>query len=156
MKNIIETQYELVKESREILLKYCTGISKKDFTKENSSFGKGSIRNLLVHTGNTYELWIGKHALQKVKVPTPYTSVATVDELQLFYKDIDMLMEEFLNRHIPDFNRDISICINGKTRSISALQLFTHVITHEFHHKGQVLSLSRHLGYVPVDTDIIR
>ncbi|MGS2761034.1 DinB family protein [Sinomicrobium sp. M5D2P9] len=156
MKNIIQTQYELVKESREVLLEYCTRISQKDFTKENSSFGKGSIRNLLVHTGNTYEFWIGKHALQKVKVPTPYTSVFTVDQLQLFYKDIDMLMEEFLDRHIPDFNRNISICIKGKTRNISPLQLFIHVITHEFHHKGQVLSLSRHLGYVPVDTDIIR
>ena len=33
--------------------------------------------------------------------------------------------------------------------------LFTHVITHEFHHKGQLLTLSRILGYVPPDEDII-
>ncbi|MCB0535444.1 MAG: hypothetical protein KDD14_24780 [Saprospiraceae bacterium] len=36
------------------------------------------------------------------------------------------------------------------------LRLFTHIVTHEFHHKGQILSLSRHLGYTPVDTDIMR
>ena len=34
--------------------------------------------------------------------------------------------------------------------------IFADVTTHEFHHKGQILSISRHLGYVPVDTDIIR
>ncbi|MCB0624495.1 MAG: hypothetical protein KDC43_11415, partial [Saprospiraceae bacterium] len=37
-----------------------------------------------------------------------------------------------------------------------AFRLFTHVVTHEFHHKGQILSLTRHLGFVPVDTDVMR
>lgn len=156
MKNMIQTQYELVKQSREILLDYCAGISPKDFTAENSTFGRGSIRNLLVHTGNTYEFWIGEQALQKVKVPTPYHAIPAVNELRLFYKDIDMLMEEFLNRYLPDFSKAITVRKKGETENIRPLQLFTHVITHEFHHKGQVLSLSRHLGYIPVDTDIIR
>ncbi|HEX8506591.1 MAG TPA: DinB family protein [Hymenobacter sp.] len=39
---------------------------------------------------------------------------------------------------------------------LSPLQLFPHVITHEFHHKGQILSMSRLLGHVPVDTGAIR
>jgi uncharacterized damage-inducible protein DinB len=46
--------------------------------------------------------------------------------------------------------------LNNGSHDTSAFQIFTHVITHEFHHKGQILSLSRHLGYTPVDTDIIR
>ena len=41
-------------------------------------------------------------------------------------------------------------------QEFTPLQLFTHTITHEFHHKGQVMSMSRLLGYVPVDADIIR
>ncbi|WP_244950894.1 DinB family protein [Pedobacter suwonensis] len=45
---------------------------------------------------------------------------------------------------------------NGAILMVNPLQLFTHVITHEFHHKGQIMSLSRHLGYTPVDADIIR
>ncbi|MFM9837313.1 MAG: DinB family protein [Cyclobacteriaceae bacterium] len=35
-------------------------------------------------------------------------------------------------------------------------ELFTHVITHEFHHKGQVMMIARSLGYVPPDSDAIR
>ncbi|WP_423227985.1 DinB family protein [Sabulibacter ruber] len=30
------------------------------------------------------------------------------------------------------------------------------MITHEFHHKGQIPSLGRHLGFVPDDTDVVR
>jgi len=34
------------------------------------------------------------------------------------------------------------------------LQLFTHVLTHEFHHKGQIMTMCRILGYTPVETDV--
>jgi uncharacterized damage-inducible protein DinB len=40
--------------------------------------------------------------------------------------------------------------------TVTALELLTHVTTHEYHHKGQVLTISRQLGYTPVDTDLIR
>ena len=44
----------------------------------------------------------------------------------------------------------------GKAGEAEAFRLFTHVVTHEFHDKGQILSLTRHLGFVPVDTDVMR
>jgi hypothetical protein len=40
-------QYELVLESRKVLLDYCKTVSAPDFLNANSSFGRGgSIRNL--------------------------------------------------------------------------------------------------------------
>jgi uncharacterized damage-inducible protein DinB len=36
------------------------------------------------------------------------------------------------------------------------LALFTHAISHEFHHKGQIMTMGRILGNIPPDTDIIR
>lgn len=50
----------------------------------------------------------------------------------------------------------LKIDINNKIVIANPLKIFTHVITHGFHHKGQILSLNRHLKYAPVDTDIIR
>jgi len=32
----------------------------------------------------------------------------------------------------------------------------THVMTHEFHHKGQIMTMGRMLGYTPPDADVIR
>ncbi|TDH29325.1 hypothetical protein EXU57_00555 [Segetibacter sp. 3557_3] len=45
---------------------------------------------------------------------------------------------------------------DGTVSQATPLQVYTHVITPEFHHKGQVLTLSRQQGYIPADTDIIR
>ena len=149
-------QYEFIKSSRRVLLEYCKTLSGQHFLIENSTFGRGSIRNLLVHIGNTYEFWIGRESLKKTIKFTEYNSVKDVMEAEDFFTGIDSLLEEFINVYYEKYMIDIEIEIQGKVILASPLKLFTHVITHEFHHKGQILSLSRHLGYVPVDTDVIR
>lgn len=149
-------QYEYVRQSRSALLEYCATITPSDFLQENSSFGRGSIRNLLVHVANTYEYWIGKVGLQKEMTFTEYESVSQIKEVEGLFDQIDKLMEEFLTATDGLQLSTIDYKINEKHAQTNAGKLFTHVITHEFHHKGQILSLSRHLGYIPVDTDVIR
>ena len=41
-----------------------------------------------------------------------------------------------------------------KPWSTTPLWLLTHTETHEFHHKGQIVAMARHLGYNPPDTDL--
>lgn len=152
----LQLQYDYVKSSRKVLLDYCRTLPDSDFIKENSSFGRGSARNLLVHIVNTYQFWIGKHSLKIDQQFTDYTSVRTATEVEVLFLSIDTLVEEFLNIFTENLNDELQIILNDKEIVASPLKLFTHVITHEFHHKGQILSLTRHLGYVPIDTDIIR
>jgi uncharacterized damage-inducible protein DinB len=156
MSSILHSQYTWVKESREVLFQYCATLSEEEFTRENSTFGRGSIRNLLVHMANTYEFWIGKHTLHRTVNFTDYASVRNIRETTELYMAVDKLMDEFLNTTETNPFAEITIYLNDRTQNTNPLKLFTHVITHEFHHKGQILSLSRHLGYVPVDTDIVR
>jgi uncharacterized damage-inducible protein DinB len=150
------SQYSLVTSSRQVLLEYCERISDNDFVTENSSFGRGSIRNLLVHVGNTYEFWIGRHALKLGRDFTAYNTVQNALQAKGFYLTIDSLISRFIDLYSGKQTGDLEFEINDRRILASPLKLFTHVITHEFHHKGQILSLSRHLGYIPVDTDIIR
>ena len=149
-------QYEFVKSSREVLLEYCQTISETHFLIENSTFGRGSIRNLLVHTANVYEFWIGRHALKDDVKFTEYQFVKNASEAKDVFFSIDLLLEQFINVYSKEYLNDMGLNLNDKIVVASPLKLFTHVITHEFHHKGQILSLSRHLGYTPIDTDIIR
>ena len=150
-------QYQLVRESRKVLLNYCETIRPSDFLMENSLFGRGgSIRNLLVHTANTYEFWIAKCALNKNIVFTSYEATETIGDVIDLFHLIDALMFEFIESFQNPGMRKVSYEINGIKNNADAFKIFSHVITHEFHHKGQVLSLSRHLGYIPVDTDIMR
>jgi len=156
MKDVLVIQYDLVKQARTVLLSYCGQLTEKDFLAENSSFGRGSIRNLLVHIGNTYEFWLGKQALQKEIIFTAYNTVKNVTEAEELFRNIDRLVNRFIFSFADDYHQEIMVSINKEPVAATPLKLFTHVITHEFHHKGQILSLSRHLGYVPIDTDIMR
>lgn len=148
-------QYELVKDSRKVLFEYCNTISTEDFINQHTSFGRGgSIRNLLVHIANTYQYWIANIALKKNIAYDQYETIKNISETIKVFDSVDSFMIDFLE----NINSDSKIHyeINGVKNVTSPLNLFTHVITHEFHHKGQVLSISRHLGYTPIDTDIMR
>jgi uncharacterized damage-inducible protein DinB len=150
-------QYGLVKGSRNTLFEYCKGIKQGDLLTGNTSFGRGgSIRNLLVHIANTYEFWIGRTALKKEFEFTPYESVNNMDEVGALFESVDLLVYEFLARLENGNQMEVSYEISGKRGNVAPFTVFSHVITHEYHHKGQILSMSRHLGYIPVDTDIIR
>ena len=150
-------QYGLVKGSRNTLFEYCMGIKPEDLLAGNTSFGRGgSIRNLLVHIANTYEFWIGRTALKKEFEFTPYESINNIDEVVTLYKNVDLLVYEFLTSLESGDLAEVPYLIGGTGGSAAPFTIFSHVITHEFHHKGQILSMSRHLGYIPVDTDIMR
>ncbi len=67
-------------------------------------------------------------------------------------------MAEFLEKYRNNFEEPFTAMIKHRdlTMTLTPMHLYTHVITHEFHHKGQILTMSRLLGYIPVDTDVIR
>ena len=153
--NFCKQQYELVRESRAVLFNYCKTISEKHFIAENNFFGRGgSIRNLLVHIANTYEFWIAQQSLNHEVIFSTYDSKKTVTDIVELFDIVDIFMNEFIS--LIAENKLIEYKVNGITNTAAPFRLFSHVITHEFHHKGQILSLSRHLGYLPVDTDIMR
>ena len=115
------------------------------------------MRNLLVHIGNTYEGWLARRVLARNINFTPYESLSTVTACRTFFAGIDLLVEEFLTIFEDDYYRTLApLVINDQTITFTPLKVFMHVITHEFHHKGQILSISRLLGYTPVDTDVLR
>lgn len=152
--NLAKQQYEWVKDSRRVLFGYCRTISPEHFVDQNTTFGRGgSMRNLLVHIANTYQFWIANTGLQMNIGYPGYEDFNNINEVIRLFDDIDAFMETFISR-IDD--RDIPYEIGGVKSNAKPLKLFTHVISHEYHHKGQILSISRHLGYVPIDTDIMR
>lgn len=148
-------QYDFIKGSRDALFEYCKTINSDHFIAQNTSFGRGgSIRNILVHIANTYQYWIGNLSLKKNIDYTPFETITNLQQTVTLFQSVDEFMDEFISR--IDSLRDIEYEIQGVHKAAKSFKIFSHVITHEYHHKGQVLSLSRHLGYIPVDTDIMR
>ncbi len=152
----LREQYILVKASRAVLLDYCATISHEDFVVTHPDFGRGSVRNLLVHIANVYEFWIGANAMKRNIGFTSFDDIQNVERSRKLFTDIDNLTEAFFDFVTLENPDAFLIERNGVTHQYTPVALFTHVITHEFHHKGQLLTLSRILGYIPPDTDIIR
>lgn len=156
--HILIHQYDLIKERRETLFRYCETISHEHLMHRHEPFGGGSIQYLFVHVANTYMFWLGHFTnISKVPFVKPEDYTALV-QIRSLFTSVNKVAEKFLTQFDPVLEQPITNKISSRDMevAITPLQLFTHVITHEYHHKGQILSMSRQLGYTPIDTDVIR
>ena len=154
---IVKQQYAYVTSSRESLFDYCQTIAQTDFIRETDDMGRGgSIRNLLVHIANTYRGWILISALDEDSSYTSNEQCTSIIDVKILFEEVNQFMNRFFENVILLGVKHIDMELDGQPASVEALKMFTHVITHEFHHKGQVLTRSRQLGYTPVDTDVMR
>jgi uncharacterized damage-inducible protein DinB len=154
---ILKKQYELLQGSREVVLNFIETQVGEDLNKPVPAYEGNTIRYLLVHTANTYFHWLLYFALKKPFTLLDDQSFTTLNLIRPLYREVDETMTVFLE----NFAEQLDIPLNNtlsRNRQVSAtpLQLFTHVLTHEFHHKGQIMTMCRLLGHIPPDTDVIR
>jgi len=136
-----------------VLLEYCESIKAEDLLKQHPSFANASMQYLLLHMANCYFFWLGEVALKKKMEYLDYQTVHSLAAIRTQFETVNHLVNKFLNTDWPEA---IPYEIRGALGTTTPLKLFTHVITHEYHHKGQLLSMSRFMGYTPVDTDVLR
>ncbi len=123
------------------------------------AFSDKSISNLLTHITDVYKFWLGEFCMNQPQTYTFDKGNAGIDLLYIYqlFADVDNLTAHFIARYTNSLNNVVSGTIrSGKPVDSTPLELFTHVVTHEFHHKGQIMNMCRLLGKVPPDTDIIR
>ena len=155
---LLKHQYELIKNSREIVFQYCEKFSPEHYTQPVNGFGRGTICITQAHIGRSYVFWLAEFGMKKVVTYPTYESYKNLNDVRKLFENVDKTVSVFLNH----FENRMEELVSGnvpqikKELSVPALQLFTHVTTHEFHHKGQVMSMSRILGYKPPDADVIR
>lgn len=150
-------QYGYVKEARHCLLDYCETIKTEHLIFENPGFGHGgSIRNVLVHVADCYQVWINHRILKKPFQSFQFKDYNNIEKIENLFSLVDEFMEQYFDLLNNNGNTNIEFVKDGLKQSVTPFKLFSHVITHEFHHKGQILSMSRQLGYTPADTDIMQ
>lgn len=150
-------QYQLVVGSRNVVMEFCHKLDDKVFVKLNS-FNNKSISDLLVHVTHVYTFWLGKFSLKKDVVFADPDKINNLKSLQQLYENVNDLVAEFLKfiNQTPVSGIEGEAGTPVRIIARSPFEIFTHTITHEFHHKGQILIMGRQLGVVPPDTDIIR
>jgi uncharacterized damage-inducible protein DinB len=67
-----------------------------------------------------------------------------INLIRLQFDRMDETMAGFLHQFAGQLETPVNGTLSGE-RQVSAapLQLFTHVITHEFHHKGEIMLMCR-------------
>jgi uncharacterized damage-inducible protein DinB len=157
MVQVLQKQYALLQGSREVVLNFIETKVGADLNIPVPAYENSTIRYLLVHTANAYLQWLQRFALNEPLELLSDEGFDTISVIRPLFQQADTAMAVFL-RH---FAGQMEIPLNSalsRNRQVSAtpLQVFTHVLTHEFHHKGQIMSMCRMLGHVPPDTDVIR
>jgi uncharacterized damage-inducible protein DinB len=150
--------YGWVKATRHGLLEYCASVAPETLAQQRPEFGLGSMAGAMLHIAGCYQFWLartlyGRSEVEFESQPCPDAAGLA----KLFAEEVDPLVEEVLTGY-PGARLSAPLAIvvpwQPQPLQVSPLWLLTHVITHEFHHKGQVVAYGRILGYPPPETDL--
>jgi uncharacterized damage-inducible protein DinB len=142
-------------ERLDLLLRHVATVPEELSHKPISGFGRPSVWQQLEHILTCEEGWI--HALQNKPFqdwsaedcPTMAELRASRDRIREATRTyLGNLTEEQLNTTLAERPADWG----GELRTPAFILL--HVITHAFHHKGQIVAMLRILGYPAPDTDL--
>jgi uncharacterized damage-inducible protein DinB len=151
----VRKQYGLVQVSRNLLLEFIGDrLGDEQMNKPFPEYADKSIGDLLGHNAGCYFHWLAYLALQR-----PWGSLqsraATLSEIQQVFTQVDHIMTLFLDHFADAMDVPFNGVFDDNWRvRVTPYELFVHVTTHEFHHKGQIVLMARLLGHAPPDTDV--
>ena len=139
----------------DIVVEHAATLTADEFARELPGFGYPSIREQLMHTLGAEERWV----LRLQDMPTRQWSAAdfpTAAPLRAVKERVMRATEAYLDR-LPDAALNVPLAQRpkqwiGELRSPAFI--LHHVLTHAFHHKGQVVAMCRLLGHPAPDTDL--
>ncbi len=154
-------EYEWVRQTRKTVLDFCGEMEPRDFTRHPEGFN-WSMRDALVHIADCYIAWLGSFVLSRTDKPlTPKEVVQRfgIDEIKVRFELADAFVNEVFAGHVHPMDEEIGRKIPWREKeellTITPGKLLVHTVTHEFHHKGQMMSMARQMGYVPPYTDVL-
>ena len=148
--------YAWVVQTRAVLHAFLATVPWATLSRESPTLHHGSVRNLLAHTVSMYRWWLDC-CVKGLEMPqvegSQHASLAT---LQAEFAGVDRMVRKFLRDHEGSLDtlRRYPVPWDAKPFAATPRWLFTHAVTHEFHHKGQIVTIVRQLGYQPVETDL--
>lgn len=158
---MLKQEYEWVKQTRQILLEQCKELNEEEFTKE-FGFGFQSIKDSLIHIAGCYHAWLGSFVLSETT--SPLLTKEEINQMQIgniqhYFQQADYYVDAVIQQLSNNFDDILEKELAWKADSgfvrKTPHQLLVHSITHEYHHKGQIVVMLRLLGRIPNNTDIL-
>lgn len=159
MLEALRQQYEWVRAARNNLFAFLEELPARILFQTIPDFGHGTIMRTHLHVVDSYKWWLESFAFKKIDehsdISVHEIDGADVKFIRERFAEADELVQRFLDeyrdRWFEPIEQDESW--QGYPKAPTPLLLLTHTQTHEFHHKGQIVSMARHLGYPPPADD---
>jgi uncharacterized damage-inducible protein DinB len=154
---VIPGLHACLHESLGIVFDHLATVPPELWTKELDGFGQSTVRDQIAHILGAESRWIRR--LQLLPLETrDAASLTSVEAVRNFQKDVKAATITYLDsiseaKLYSPLERYPETWI-GPPRSPAYTLL--HVITHGFHHKGQLVAMLRLLGHPAPDTDMQR
>ena len=141
--------------SLRLVLDHLATISAEDYSRDVPGFGFPTLRHQVVHIFNCEGFWV--HTLQGLPfVDRTVAECATVSDARLFQKEVTAQTAAYLSGLTEgQLNSGTELRFSdGGTAIRTPAFVLHHVLTHAYHHKGQIVAMCRLLGHPAPDTDL--
>lgn len=138
------------------LYEVCAVITDTNRKKDCGAFFK-SIHGTLNHLLYGDRAWMGRFVQKPFSVKVGQQLCTNFDELHEQRNMTDLEIIEWSNNISKEWLEkpfEYTSNVDGKTRILPAWILVIHMFNHQTHHRGQVTTLIKQLGYEPSITDI--
>jgi uncharacterized damage-inducible protein DinB len=138
----------------DVIFNHAASLPAGMWTKELPGFGFSSIRDQLTHILECEEDWVGRLQGRVFQPGAPADSLVLLQNTkQRVFAGTAAYLEQLTETQL---NTEIQIepDLPGPRRTPAFI--LHHVITHSFHHKGQVAAMFRLLGHPAPDSDLQR
>ena len=156
MNEDLRTFYDLTQRTRAKVLGWLETLPPGVFTAQNDGFAYGSLSAIQAHVADCYLWWVGTVGLGSAEKPE--IEANDVQALRSAFDRVDATVLQALDTFTDLDAPFVWTSPSGWTHTLTQRWLILHPITHEFHHKGQVLALARAIGYPHPgnpDTDLV-
>ena len=141
--------------SLSLVLDHLSTIPARDYARQLPDFGLATLQAQVIHILNCEGFWI--HTLQSSRyVDRDLAQHPSVDDARLLEGEISGQTLVYLsNLTSEQLNADTELRFpDGDIAIRTPALVIHHVLTHAFHHKGQIVAMCRALGHPARDTDL--
>ena len=138
-----------------LLLDHLSAISPANYARALPAFGFPTLQEQVIHIFNCESFWI--QTLQGFPhVDRNPAECATVVDARLLQQEVSRKTHAYLSE-LTDQKLNTAKKLQFSDGDIAVRTpalIFHHVLTHAFHHKGQIVAMCRALGHPAPDTDL--
>jgi uncharacterized damage-inducible protein DinB len=141
--------------SLSLMLDHLSTIPTSDYVKELTSFGQSSLQKQVIHILNCEGFWI--YALQGLPyVDRGPAEFPDVTDARLLQQQVIHQTRSYLSSLAnQQLNTETELLFPDGDHAVrSPALVLHHILTHAFHHKGQIVAMCRELGYPATGTDL--